>query len=222
MSTKGRRRPTAPMVVAIVALVVAMTGSAIAGPLKTVIDGSSIKKHSIPGNRLIDHTLTGQQIDVSKLGTVPSAANALKLGGRPAASYLAASKLLRWDFKMNIGNAPHTLTFGPLKFIASCTQDGANTDAALTVKTTEKGTYVSWDTLDEPNSTNSAIINPTSKPYFITGQDTAMPDDGNSQSFEAFDPAGKLAIFSTAETLGVAINTPGADCRFFGYLVNDA
>src|SRR5215469_65615 len=100
MSGKSRRRPSGAMVVAIIALVVAMTGSALAGPLQNLIDGSSIKKHSIPGNRIIDHALTGQQIDVSKLGTVPhatsaaNAGNAAKLGGQPAAAYLPASKVL--------------------------------------------------------------------------------------------------------------------------------
>lgn len=222
MSTKDRRRPSAALLVAILALVVAMTGSAIAGPLKTVIDGSSIKKDSIPGDRLVDHTLTGQQIDLGKLGTVPSAANALKLGGHPAGSYLPASKILRWSFKMNKGNPAHKFTYGPLTFIASCAPDGSKTNATLEVKTAEAGTYVSWDTQDEPGSPNSAIINPTSAPYLVTEQDSALTPDGNSGSFEAFDPAGKVAIFSTAQTYGVAINTPGADCRFFGYLINDA
>lgn len=99
MSQSKRRRPSGAMVVAVIALIVAMTGSAFAGPLETLINGSSIKKHSIPGNRLINHTLTGQQINLSKLGAVPhagtaasaahatTAANAVKLGGcRPPAT----------------------------------------------------------------------------------------------------------------------------------------
>ena len=213
------RRPSAAMVVAIAAFVMAVTGTAVAGPLKTLIDGSSISKHSIPGNRLINHTLTGEQINLSKLGTVP---NAQRLGGQPAAGYLNASTLLRWSFKMNKGNPAHTFAFGPLKFSATCAADGGNTNAELLVKTTESGTYVSWDTEGEPMSGQSAIISPTSKPYLVLEQDSNVADDGNSSGFEAFDPAGRVAIFSTAETLGVAINTPGADCRFFGYLVTDA
>src|SRR5579862_499325 len=110
MPSNRRRRPSGAMVVAIVALVVAMTGSAVAGPLKTLISGSSIKKNSIPGNRLVNHTLTGKQINLKKLGTVPkatsavnastaaTATNAGELGGQPAASYLPASKVLRFNF----------------------------------------------------------------------------------------------------------------------------
>ena len=227
MSAPSRRRPSAAMVVAIVALVVAMAGSALAGPLKSVILGSSIKKHSIPGNRLIDHTLTRRQINLGKLGTVPVAAlalnatNALKLGGQPASSYLPASKLLRWSFKVNKGQA-RKFTFGPLKFLGTCKANGANTDAELAVSTTEPGTYVSRDTQEEPGAPGAMILTTTSMSYNIIEQDSATANDGNSSALEAFDPAGKVAIFSTAETIGLAINTPGADCRFFGYLVNDA
>jgi len=238
MSAESRRRPSAAMVVAIVALVVAMTGSAVAGPLKKLIAGSSIKKHSIAGNRLVNHTLTGQQINLKKLGTVPAAkqaasaktattaadattaSNALDLGGQPAASYLPASKLLRWNFTMNKGDAAHTFTYGPLTFAATCKADGADTDGELAVSTTESGTYVSREPDAEPGT--GTILTAGGTPYDVTEQDTSMADDGNSAEFEAFDPNGEVAIFSTAQTIGVAINTPGADCRFFGSLLNDA
>ncbi len=234
MSAESRRRPSAAMVVAIVALVVAMTGSAVAGPLKTLIAGSSIKKHSIAGNRLVNHTLTGQQINLKKLGTVPSAkqaasaktatnaataANALELGGQPAAGYLPASKVLRWDFAMNKGDAAHTFTYGPLTFVATCKADGGNTDGELAVTTTESGTYVSREPDAEPGA--GTILNAGGTPYNVAEQDTSMTDDGNSAEFEAFDPNGEVAIFSTAQTIGVAINAP-AGCRFFGALLNDA
>jgi hypothetical protein len=238
MFGKSRRRPSAAMVVAIAALVVAMTGSAIAGPIKALINGSSIKKHSIAGNRLANHTLTGAQINLKKLGTVPSAkqaaraknatnatnattaANALALGGQPAASYFSASKLLRWNFTMNKGNPAHTFTYGPLTFAATCQADGGNTNAELAVTTSESGTYVSREPDAEPGG--GTILNSGGTPFDITSMDTSMVEDGNSAEFEAFDPNGQIAIFSTAQTIGVAINTPGADCRFFGSLLNDA
>jgi hypothetical protein len=69
------RRPSASLVVSIVALVFAVSGSAMAAS-KLVSGNSLIKKQSLSGNRLMNHTLTGTQINLSKLGTVPSAANA--------------------------------------------------------------------------------------------------------------------------------------------------
>lgn len=219
MDAKRPRRPSPAMVVAIVALVVAMTGSAVAGPLKSLIDGSAIKKHSIPGNRMINHTLTAEQIDLSRLGTVPQAGNALRLGGQPASSYLPASKVLRWSFGISKGRS-RQFSWGPLTFTATCKADTTKTDGELAVSTSEPGTYVSREPDAEPGA--GMVLTTTSMTYNVTEQDTAMPNDGNSSEFEAFDPQRKLAVFSTAQTIGVAINTPGADCRFFGFLVNDA
>ena len=68
------RRPSASMVVAMTALVVASGGTAIAAGLAN--GDKLIKKHSLSGNRLRNHTLTGSQINLTKLGKVPSAANA--------------------------------------------------------------------------------------------------------------------------------------------------
>jgi hypothetical protein len=65
-----KRRPSGAMVVAIVALVAALGGSAYAAGQ---INGNSIQKQSIGGGKLKKHTLTGYQVNVNKLGTVPDA-----------------------------------------------------------------------------------------------------------------------------------------------------
>jgi hypothetical protein len=69
-----RRRPSASMVVAMTALVVASSGTAIAAGL--VSGNKLIKKGSLSGDRLVKHSVTGTQINLSKLGTVPSATTA--------------------------------------------------------------------------------------------------------------------------------------------------
>lgn len=73
-------RPSAATVVATVALIVALGGTAFARPLAqlaSLVSGDSIiKKQSLSGNRLRNHTLTGTQINLSKLGTVPNANHA--------------------------------------------------------------------------------------------------------------------------------------------------
>ncbi len=70
-----RRRPSAAMIVAIAALVVAMSGTAVAAS-KLVSGNSLIKKNSLSGNRLQNRSVTGSKIKLSSLGTVPSAKNA--------------------------------------------------------------------------------------------------------------------------------------------------
>jgi hypothetical protein len=71
------QRPSPAMVVATIALLVALSGTGFAAPLAQLaglVSGDKvIKKDSLSGNRLRNHTLTGEQIDLAKLGTVPAA-----------------------------------------------------------------------------------------------------------------------------------------------------
>jgi hypothetical protein len=115
-----RLRVSPAMGVALVALAFAVSGTSLAQGAATrigkLISGSSIKKGSIPGNRLAkggvaadrikSNSLTGKQINEGTLATVPNADkaqtaatstnaqratnadNALALGGAAAASYL--------------------------------------------------------------------------------------------------------------------------------------
>jgi hypothetical protein len=71
----ARRRPSAAMLVAIVALVVAASGTAVAAS-KLVRGDSLIKKNSLSGNRLRNRSVTGAKLKLSSLGTVPSARHA--------------------------------------------------------------------------------------------------------------------------------------------------
>ena len=65
-----RRRPSPAMVVALVALVAALGGTAYAAGR---INGNSIVNQSIGGGKLKKKTLTGSQVNVNKLGEVPLA-----------------------------------------------------------------------------------------------------------------------------------------------------
>lgn len=67
------RRPSPSMAVAIIALIVALAGSAYAAQN---INGGAIQKQTIGGGKLKQKTLTGFQINTNKLGTVPGARRA--------------------------------------------------------------------------------------------------------------------------------------------------
>jgi hypothetical protein len=68
------RRPSAAMVVALVALFAALGGT---GYAAATLSGRDIQKRSIPGNRVVNDGLGGKQVDESKLGPVPVAQQAL-------------------------------------------------------------------------------------------------------------------------------------------------
>ncbi len=142
-----RRRPSAALVVAVVALVVATTGTAVAA--SQLVNGDHlIRRNSLSGNRLRDHTLTGLQIKLSELGTVPTAKNADELGGKPASSYLGgggggggASEIGTNGVVKTAGSANGTtvtlFTSGPFKVTMTCTDDGTNTSSEIDASSSE-------------------------------------------------------------------------------------
>lgn len=67
------KRPSPAMVVAVIALIAALAGTAYAAQS---INGGSIKKQTIGGGKLKKKTLTGFQINTNKLGVVPAAKRA--------------------------------------------------------------------------------------------------------------------------------------------------
>jgi hypothetical protein len=81
------RRVSPSMAVALLALFVALGGS---GYAAVRVNGRTIVDRSISGSKLKHNTLTGRQIDESRLGQVPSAADSDFLNGRPAGAYVLA------------------------------------------------------------------------------------------------------------------------------------
>ncbi len=73
MSMLKQRRPSPAMVVAVIALIIALAGTAYAAQ---TINGGAIKKQTIGGGKLKKDTLTGFQINTNKLGVVPAAERA--------------------------------------------------------------------------------------------------------------------------------------------------
>jgi hypothetical protein len=77
-------RPSPALVVASLALAVALSGTAVAAPLRHFvgsINGADIQKHTISGPKLKDDTVTGTQVNESSLGTVPNSTNADTVDG---------------------------------------------------------------------------------------------------------------------------------------------
>jgi hypothetical protein len=73
MSKLQWTRPSPALIVSVIALIVALAGTAYAAQR---INGGSIVKQSIGGGKLKKNTLSGFQINTSKIGTVPSAKRA--------------------------------------------------------------------------------------------------------------------------------------------------
>jgi hypothetical protein len=143
MAQFGRRRPSAAMVVSIIALVVAASGTAVAAG-RLVSGDSLIRKHSLSGDRLRNQTISGQQIRFGTLGQVPSAKHALNadsLGGHPASAFELASGDVRSGLVTASGGQTVKLaSFGPFTVSLQCNDDGGGTfDAAINVTSSAAG-----------------------------------------------------------------------------------
>jgi hypothetical protein len=232
----ARRRPSAATVIALVALVAAASGTAVAA--SHLVSGDKlIKKRSLSGNRLRNHTITGTQVNLAKLGKVPSAANAdhatnanhatnatnadhatsattagnaSQLGGQPASAFLSSGS--------RIG------TPGIVK--ASGTASG-NTVTLFTVGpftvtmtcTKDAGGNVSLSINGSSSEANSVIdgsVEPASTPVDLGTTGGGNPDVGPSTSFAESDnvnidfeaPSGAHAVFPGAS----GVNSLGVDC----------
>ena len=191
------------MVVAIIALVVAATGTAVAA--STRVDGDSlIKKGSLSGNRLRDRTLTGLQIKLSSLGTVPSARNAQELGGRPPSAYLGGGSggggQVGTNGVVKTAGSPNgtkvtLFTSGPFTVTMTCTDDGTSTSSEIDASSSEDQSDL--------NGQFVAVNTPTD-----TGADVSPTPDGTAASLSApqtialVAPSGASAIVTGISGVG--------------------
>ncbi|HUA49978.1 MAG TPA: hypothetical protein VMA77_32400 [Solirubrobacteraceae bacterium] len=138
MAQIWRRKPSAGLVVAVIALVVATSGTAFAAGQLVSGDGL-IKKDSLSGDRLRTGSVTGKQIKLSSLGQVPSAKNAQELGGHPASYFTSGSGGSSGGTRSGLVTASggQTVTlgsFGPFTVTLKCNDDGSGTfDAEIDV-----------------------------------------------------------------------------------------
>lgn len=208
------------MTVAMIALFVALSGSAFAAAklsknsvtTKAIKNGAvtskKIKKRSILGSNVRNNTLTGSQINESKLGVVPEAA---KVGGIDASNLVTKQQVVQWNVGMNRGDAPRTVaTFGPFTLTGRCEVNGANTNAFLDATTSVNDTYVDGDSDFDIGETESI----TSTTNFASGDRSYTTDEPYF-----YDPAsGVSALDGDGQPMGLWYGFPGADCRFVGSL----
>ena len=173
------RRPSGAMVVAIIALVIAASGTAIA--TTTRISGDSlIQKGTLSGNRLRRHTLTGTQINVKKLGKVPAAgqsdsaynavdasnalnatdaANASMLDGLPASAFDSASNVVRSGLvTASGGQTVQVASFGPFTLNLVCTSSGGGSYTAKLEASSSQDKSDIGGTLASPAGTSLTVV----------------------------------------------------------------
>lgn len=120
MSEKVRRGPSPALVISIVALVLAMSGTAVAAS-KLVSGDSLIKQNSLSGDRLKNGTVTGKQINVKTLGTVPNAAKAVSANTATTATTAGSAPISTVTYVTASSSVPYNVVSGtPDLVTAAC------------------------------------------------------------------------------------------------------
>lgn len=165
-----RRRPSAAMVVAILALVVAASGTAVAAT-KLVNGDSLIKKNSLSGNRLRNRSVTGAKIKVGSLGMVPSATHATS-----ADTAASATNATNATTATSAGSAPIAkLTYVTTPFTVP--GDGTVTTGAATCPS---GTNVTGGGASIDDTDSGSVI--ASYPAGKTGWNAVFQDFNGTQA----------------------------------------
>jgi hypothetical protein len=184
------RKPSPATAVAVAALIVALGGTSYAafGPFN---GNKIIKKHSLSGNRLKKGTITGTQVNLSKLGKVPNAsnadtaANANKLGGFASSAYEPASHWIRTGIvKASVGQTVPLTKFGPFTLTLQCVAGtGANIDGQIHATSTEANSD-GYGTAMTTAGTDYRVLNA----FPIGGTTTFSENDDNAADF--YTPSG--------------------------------
>jgi hypothetical protein len=199
---KSVRRPSPALIVAIVALVAALAGSAIALPGKNSVKSNDIAKNAIKSKHVKNNKLTGNDINESTLGTVPSATTATSAG-----SVAGRTRIAQF-----VGEGSHDLaTFGPFTLVGECVS-GGGLGATLQIETSTNDSSLTSEVTEETDF--DIADNPVDLLFDLAGADT--PDlDSND--------AGLLAIGADGTTVTsgdyfVAANVAGhiGECYFGG------
>jgi hypothetical protein len=210
------------MIVAILALVFAIAGSAVASGLrknsvtsksirKNSVTGSKVKNSSLTGSDIKDRSITGKDIDESTLAKVPTADS---VDGIDGSSLIGRDTLVTFNVAMNRGDADRVLTtMGPFNLVGKCGVSGpTNFSAEVSQRTTVGG---SWG---NANGTTDSDWNP-GEVDVVGAQGSVGPGARTllgKWTSEMHDPASGLTVQGSVFFWA---GFPGVNCRYTGSFV---
>jgi hypothetical protein len=198
--SRSTRHPSAATVLSIIALVLAASGTAMAAG--NLVNGDSlIKKHSLSGNRLRNHTITSAQINFKQFGTVPTVAGFMNSGLVTLTSSTTPP-----------GTQQTLMTRGPFSFVAQCLKSGSGFITANVLVKDNNATGAIEEDDYSANNRPPATLNPgDTHPVFYQVMDVVPHWYGDYYNlFSVAAPHGPA--LSGMGSIGV--NVLGADCAY--------
>lgn len=189
-----------------------LRGQSIGGGKIRPFTGGLIRNGTLPGWKLREKTLTGEQIDVSKLGTVPEAE--------------ALAGDARYSVKLDFGKSQEVAEVGPFKLIAQCHQNITDSEgqdgrdvARVVIATAEAGSVLRSGISNKDGSSADELLNPTTAEAQRVVLEHSLPTGqagfATSGHFTAMAPNGATAS-SPAAASSAALGYAGSDCTLSG------
>ena len=162
----ARRRPSPALAVAFIALLAALSGTAVALPGKNTVDSGDIKRNAVRSSdvrsgairtadirnnavtsaKVRNNTVTGNDVNESTFGKVPSATNADTATNATNATNATRATTAggvdgRTPFlvKLSAGQSQTIASHGAVSIVAECLSSGGNDTVRLLGATTEDG-----------------------------------------------------------------------------------
>jgi hypothetical protein len=205
MNNKSRK-PSLSLLLALLALVVALGGTAGALPGKGSIQGNDIKKNSIKSKHVKNDQLVGADIRESSLAEVPSAA-------------AADNGATRVSFRGAVGFGPQVIfDGGGLVIRATCVSEK---DLAMTMESTVDNAAVFVDTQDhdgQGENNGDGSENDSQQGDFDAGQPVPIDgfglhaDDGQGLEVNYSNPDGTEVFLKLHNWLASGVATAPAPC----------
>jgi hypothetical protein len=185
MLSKSARRPTPALIVAIIALVAALAGTAVALPGKNTVSSNDIKKNAVRSSDIKNDKVKGVDVKESSLGQVPSALRADSAATVDTQRHIGPVRLA-------LGQSQVLDTRGPFTVTARCVDGGGDQiDAEIILTTSQDGAfgYSEWSGTEETdlNAGDEVVIggdqsNNATDPSFYSGYSawTFASADGNT------------------------------------------
>jgi hypothetical protein len=224
-------RPSPAMIVAIIALIAALTGTAFAALgkntvgtkqlKKNAVTAAKIKKNAVTTAKIKNAAVTGDKVNEATLGPVPNAVKATTATNATTATSAAtagsANSLAGYKpFGVFVGPGLHDIaSFGPFLIKAECVINNAGTDEG------EMQLYTSVDgaAMDDNNGDEftpfDTIDNPANLYYESTTTGEEDIEVSEEPGLTAVAPGGPTVILQN-ETIGFNIAGHPGQCYFAG------
>lgn len=239
MHKLNRLRPSPAMAVSVVALVAALSGTALALPGKNSVQSNDIKKNAVTaakikknavraseikknavtkseikqnavtGSKVADNSLTGSDVNESTLGKVPSATAA------DSAARAGSVSTLRPFGPVSVaeGGAAVLVTHGQLAVVATCVADLTDTNAVVDLRSTVAA-LGGGDDDGGPITPGTPLVIEDAGADDAPGGDPDTSDGYDDQFFATV--AGSSTISGTVNSIA---NADTSSCTFSGFVV---